>query len=106
MRDLDLNDVNYQPERLLRRAAIASGASSISDFAVKLGFTPANLSRTINRRQGLSGDLIVAIMDATGWPLSKVRELAGIPFSPARMQEGVPASVPSACEAAFIPRSA
>lgn len=74
----DLNDPSYNPRKLLRAAAVEMGATSVSNMAEQLGFAPANMTRVIKRKQRLSGDLIVAIMDATGWSLPKVRELAGL----------------------------
>lgn len=86
MRDdpIDLQSPSYTPCKLISEACALLGATSEYRLAQVLEVDQAVLTRIRKRRRVISAYLMVQIMDRTGWHITEVRRLAGMPY------EGVP----------------
>lgn len=82
MLNIDLNDPNYRPERLIHAAKRELGARTMEIFADMISMHSSGLSYMCSKTVALSPLVIVRIMDRTKWSIDKVRELAGIPLNP------------------------
>jgi hypothetical protein len=80
MDPIDLTSPSYTPVRLLNEAAFALRARNLQALALRLECDLAQLHRIRYRKTPVTANLLVAIMDRTGWHLQYVRALAGIPF--------------------------
>jgi hypothetical protein len=78
---IDLTDPSYTPARLLNESAFALRAESLLALARRIEFDPARLHRIRYRKAPVNANLLIAIMDRTGWHVQYVRALAGIPFN-------------------------
>jgi hypothetical protein len=75
---INLTAPGYTPARLINAVGVALDAKSDNHLGYLLGFDNGALSRIRNRKSALPDSLLVIIMDATGWPIDKLRELAGM----------------------------
>lgn len=77
---IDMRIPTYSPARLINAVADFLGAKCDSHLAELLGFDPTQIGRVRHRATPITSGIIVAILDRTGWPITKVRELMGVPF--------------------------
>jgi hypothetical protein len=77
---MNLTAPTYTPGRLIDAAKDALGAPNDNQLSFVLQVDGGQLHRIRYRKNAVSPGLMVAIMDRTGWPITKVRELAGMPF--------------------------
>lgn len=78
----------YTPVKLINEAAFHLGAQTDWELARMLNFDGAQLWRVRHKKDVISDTLLICFMDATGWDLKKVRELAGLP-SPAELRREI-----------------
>lgn len=69
----------YNPARLINAVAWDLKFETEERLAQYLGFDCGQMNRVRHKKSILSDSLMIKIMDATGWSLKKVRELAGLP---------------------------
>lgn len=83
---IDLSSPDYTPAKLINMVGVAIDAKSDNHLCYLLGFDGGALSRIRNRKIPVPDSLFVIIMDATGWPIEKLRELAGMKSPTPRMR--------------------
>jgi hypothetical protein len=76
----DLSDPSYTPNRLLDRTAEMLHIETDARLALVLECDASLICHIRARRYAISAWLMVQIMDRTGWHITYVRELAGLPY--------------------------
>lgn len=82
MRDepFDLTDPSYTPAKLLSETAVLLRAPTDAMLALVLECDRSLLTKIRKRQQVVTPFMMVQIMDRTGWHITEVRRLAGMPY--------------------------
>lgn len=75
-----LNAATYTPGRLIDAASRALGVANDLQLSKALLIDKGQISRMRSRKTPISSGMLISVMDRTGWSLTKLRELAGVPF--------------------------
>lgn len=74
-----LDDPQYTPNRLMNYVYDRLGAKNQTGLCSMLGVPDSIISKVINRKQPMSAQLMIAILDSIPeMTIAQVRELAGI----------------------------
>jgi DNA-binding transcriptional regulator YdaS (Cro superfamily) len=77
----------YQPEKLLDGLIVRLGVGSSSALARLVGLSPSVISKVRHKRLAVSGEILLAIHEATDIPIRELRRMMGDTrryFSPLR----------------------
>jgi transcriptional regulator with XRE-family HTH domain len=77
----------FEPEKLLDALIVRLGVRSSSALAREVGLSPSVISKVRHRRLAVSGEILLAIHDATDIPIRELRRMMGDTrrhFSPLR----------------------
>lgn len=77
---IDLTAPTYTPNRLLNAVIECVGVKNDYQLSILLTFSTAQISRIRNKKDPVSPLLMILIMDHTGWHITRLRELMGVPF--------------------------
>jgi hypothetical protein len=80
VRYIDVSDPSYKPGRLLDATSQILGCENDAQLARALGISGPQVWRIRNLENAITDRVMVAIMDRTGWHVTKVRDLMGVPF--------------------------